>query len=231
MAPQRSQRPAPDDRELRDVVAPRPALRHDLLHDGMIWDVVAEQVDLGDGGRVRREFVDHPGAVAVIALDADDRLLLQRQYRHPVGRELWEPPAGLLDVDHEPAQAAAARELAEEADLVADRWDVLVDYFTSPGGSNEAIRMFLARDLREVPVEDRFAREAEELEMEPRWVSIDDAVAAVLAGQVHNPSAVVGILAVRAARAAGWSTLRPVDAPWPERRDAGDAPNPTGPPA
>ena len=195
----------------------------------MIWDVVAEQVDLGDGGRVRREFVDHPGAVAVIALDADDRLLLQRQYRHPVGRELWEPPAGLLDVDHEPAQAAAARELAEEADLVADRWDVLVDYFTSPGGSNEAIRMFLARDLREVPVEDRFAREAEELEMEPRWVSIDGAVAAVLAGQVHNPSAVVGILAVQAARAADWSTLRPVDAPWPERRDAGEAPNPTGP--
>ncbi|OIQ79699.1 ADP-ribose pyrophosphatase [mine drainage metagenome] len=229
MAPARSQRPATDAGELRDVVAPRPALHHDLLHDGMIWDVVAEQVDLGNGGRVRREFIDHPGAVAVIAIDADDRLLLQRQYRHPVGRELWEPPAGLLDVDHEPAQAAAARELAEEADLVADRWDVLVDYFTSPGGSNEAIRMFLARDLREVPVEERFAREAEELEMEPRWVPIDDAVAAVLAGQVHNPSAVVGILATQAARAAGWSTLRPVDAPWPERHGAGDAPTSTDP--
>ncbi len=229
MGRDQSQRHATEGGELRDVVAPRPTQRRDLLHDGMIWDVVVEQVDLGDGGRVRREFVDHPGAVAVIAIDADDRLLLQRQYRHPVGRELWEPPAGLLDVDGEPAQAAAARELAEEADLVADRWDVLVDYFTSPGGSNEAIRMFLARDVREVPVEERFAREAEELEMEPRWVRIDDAVAAVLAGQVHNPSAVVGILAAQAARAAGWSTLRPVDAPWPERRGAGGDPTSTGP--
>ncbi len=218
-----------DAGELRDVVAPRPAREHELLHDGMIWDVVAERVDLGDGGIVRREFIDHPGAVAVVAIDEDDRLLLLRQYRHPVRRELWEPPAGLLDVDHEPAQAAAARELAEEADLVAGRWDVLVDYFTSPGGSNEAIRIFLARDLRDVPVAERFAREAEELEMEPRWVSIDDAVSAVLTGRVHNPSAVVGILAARAAQAAGWSTLRPVDAPWPERHGAGDGPSSRGP--
>lgn len=212
--------------ELRDVVAPRPAGGRDLLHDGMIWDVVAEQVDLGDGGRVRREFIDHPGAVAVIAIDDEDRLLLQRQYRHPVGRELWEPPAGLLDVDGEPAQIAAARELAEEADLVADRWDVLVDYFTSPGGSNEAIRMFLARGLHEVPVHERFAREAEELEMEPRWVPLDDAVVAVLEGRVHNPSAVVGILAAQAARATGWTALRPVETPWPERRHPGDVPGP-----
>jgi len=220
----RAQRQSHAAGELRDVVAPRPTQQHDLLHDGMIWDVVVEQVDLGEGGRVRREFIDHPGAVAVIAIDEDDRLLLQRQYRHPVGRELWEPPAGLLDVDGESAQVAAARELAEEADLVADRWDVLVDYFTSPGGSNESIRMFLARDLHVVPVDERFAREAEELEMEPRWVPLDDAVAAVLAGQVHNPSAVVGILAARAARAAGWTTLRQADAPWPERRAPASAP-------
>lgn len=205
-------------RDLGDVVAPRPVVTAGVLHHGMIWDVAADTVDLGAGGTVRREYIDHPGAVAVIALDEHERVLLLRQYRHPVGRELWEPPAGLLDVDGEDAQVGAARELAEETDLVADRWDVLVDYFTSPGGSNEAIRVFLARGLSAVPVEERFSREAEELEMEPRWVPLDEAVAAVLGGSLHNPSTVVGVLAVRAARDAGWSTLRPTSTPWPERR-------------
>lgn len=209
-----------EDGDLTDVVARRPVMAADALHRGMIWDVVAETVDLGAGGTVRREYIDHPGAVAVVALDELGRVLLLRQYRHPAGRELWEPPAGLLDVAGEDAQVAAARELAEEADLVADRWDVLVDFYTSPGGSNEAIRIFLARGLSEVPLEERFSREAEELEMEPRWVPLEEAVLAVLDGALHNPAAVVGVLAARAARDAGWSTLRPVSTPWPERRSA-----------
>lgn len=188
------------------------------LYDGRIFDLRADTVDLGAGGVVTRDYVDHPGAVAVVALDAEDRVLLLRQYRHPVGRELWEPPAGLLDLPGEDACVAAARELAEEADLTAGRWDVLVDYFTTPGGSNEALRVFLARDLAPVPPELRFDREAEELDMPQRWVPLDEAASAVLAGALHNPSAVVGILAAVAARAAGWATLRPADAPWPERR-------------
>ncbi len=201
-----------------DVVAPRPASSGVTVYQGRIFDLRSDTVDLGAGGVVQRDYVDHPGAVAVVALDEHERVLLLRQYRHPVGRELWEPPAGLLDVPGEDACVAAARELAEEADLRAARWDVLVDYYTTPGGSNEALRVFLARDLSAVPADERHTREAEELDMELRWLPLDDAVAAVLAGGVHNPSAVVGILAAQAGRADCWQGLRPADAPWPERR-------------
>lgn len=195
-----------------DRAAPRPVVASEVLHEGIIWDVVRDTVELGDA-TVRREYVRHPGAVAVLALDDDDRVLLLRQYRHPVGQELWEPPAGLLDVDGEPLQVAAARELAEEADLVADRWWTLADYRTTPGGSDEHVRVFLARGLRPVPHGERHEREDEERDIEARWFMLDDAVGAVLAGTLHNPSAVVGVLAAAASRARGWTDLRPADAP------------------
>jgi ADP-ribose pyrophosphatase len=201
-----------------DAVAPRPVLERRLLHRGRVWDIVSDRVDLGDGAVVTREVVDHPGAVAVLALDDEDRVLLLRQYRHPVGRELWEIPAGLLDVDGEPAQLAAARELGEETDVRAASWSVLVDYYTTPGGSTEAVRIYLARGITAVPEDERHERHDEERDIELRWVALDDAVSAVLTGAVHNPSAVVGLLAAQSARAGGWSALRPVDAPWPERR-------------
>ena len=203
---------------LHDVHAPRPVTGTQVSHAGMVWDVVREDVDLGDAGTVTREYVRHPGAVGVLALDERDRVLLVRQYRHPVGYELWEMPAGLLDVDGEPALDAARRELAEEADLRADRWDLLLDWFNTPGGSDEAFRLYLARDLHEVPEADRHAREDEEAEMVPVWVPLEQAREAVLTGRLHNPTAVVGVLAVCAARDAGWSTLRPADAPWPQHK-------------
>ncbi len=203
--------------QIRDVAVAKPVLASDVIHHGAIFDLRVEEVDLGHT-TVRREYIDHPGAVAIIVLDPDDRVLMLKQYRHPVRRELWEPPAGLLDVADEPAQAAAARELAEEADLIADTWHVLADYFTTPGGNNEALRVFLARDVRPVPATDRHERQDEEVDMPQRWVPLEDAVTAVLAGDVHNPSAVVGILAAAASKAGGWHSLRPVDAPWPERR-------------
>jgi ADP-ribose pyrophosphatase len=184
-----------------------------MLHEGMIWDVVRDTVDLGDAGTVRREYVRHPGAVSVVALDDDDRVLLLRQYRPAVRQELWEPPAGLLDVPGEPLQAAAARELAEEADLVAAQWWTLVDYRSSPGGSDEALRVFLARGLTPVPESDRHTREAEEHGMPMTWVPLSDAVTAVLEGRLHNPSTVIGVLAAATARANGWAGLRPADAP------------------
>lgn len=202
---------------LRDELVSRDVLMHEVLHKGSIFDLVVDEVDLGDTV-VRREFIDHPGAVAIIVLDDADRVLLLRQYRHPVRRELWEPPAGLLDVAGERAQEAAARELAEEADLIADTWHVLVDYFTTPGGNNEALRVFLARDVREVPQVDRHDRIDEEAGMPSQWVPLDDAVAAVLRGEIHNPSAVVGVLAAAASKAGNWTSLRPADSPWPERR-------------
>ncbi|TDE90292.1 NUDIX hydrolase [Occultella glacieicola] len=197
-----------------DEPAALPVTDSRTIHSGRVFDIVAETVDLGDAGAVHREFMKHPGAVAVVALDTEDRVLLLRQYRHPVRSYLWEVPAGLLDVADEPLVDAAARELAEEADLQAARWDTLVDYYTSPGGSDEALRIFLARDLSDVPEGGTFTREGEEAGMELRWVPLADAVALVLVGALHNPSAVAGLLALQAARATGLSGLRPADAPW-----------------
>lgn len=212
---------AGEDR-LEDRFAPRDVVGRATLHTGRVFDLVRDDVDLGEAGVVTREYLDHPGAVAVVVLDEDDRVLLLRQYRHPLRAELWEIPAGLLDVDGEPAVDAAARELAEEADLVAGRWDVLVDFATTPGASNESLRVFLARDVQEVPHADRHTRTGEESEIVTRWVPLDEAVERTLTGGLHNPSAVVGILAAAASRAGGWSSLRSVDAPWPYRR--GDLP-------
>ena len=187
------------------------------VHHGLIWDVRRDEVDLGDGQTVTREVVDHTGAVGVVVLDARDRVLLLRQYRHPVRSYLWEPPAGLLDVAGEDPHVAAARELAEEADLVADEWHVLVDFYNSPGGSTEAFRCYLARRVREVPAGERHQREHEERNMARAWVDLSQARDLVLAGKLHNPTTVCGVLAAAAAREAGWATLRPADAPWPER--------------
>lgn len=202
---------------LADRLEARPVLDSEVVHHGLIWDVVRERVDLGGAaGEVTREYVHHPGAVAIVALDEHDRVAMVQQYRHPVRSYTWEVPAGLLDVDGEDPWLAAARELHEEADLAAVQWHVLVDYFSSPGGLDEALRVYLARGLSHVPEHDRHEREGEELGMPLRWVDLDEAQQAVLTGRVHNPSAVVGVLAAHAARARDWATLRPHDAPWPE---------------
>jgi len=205
-----------DRPEFADSFAHRPVTASETVYSGLVWDVVRDTVDLGEAGTVRREYVKHTGAVAVMAMDDDGRVLFIRQYRHPVGMQLWELPAGLLDVAGEPPLEAARRELAEEADLRAERWDVLVDWFNSPGGMTEALRLYLARGLSEVPEAERHTREAEEHGMLTAWVPLAEAVDAVLTGRLHNPGSVVGVLAADAAARQGWSTLRPGDAPWPE---------------
>ena len=181
-------------------------VEHEVVYEGRVWDLARDVVDLGES-RVVREYVAHPGAVAVIALDDDDRVLLLSQYRHPVAHVLWEPPAGLLDVPGEDPVRAAARELAEEADLVAGRWWRLVEFFTTPGGSSERITVFLARDLSPVPEAARYGREDEEAGMVARWVPLDEAVAGVLGGRFASPTTTAGVLAAAAARARGWDTL------------------------
>lgn len=202
---------------LRDRLERRPVLSSVLSFGGRVWDVRSERVDLGEGGVVTRDFVDHTGAVAVLALDAADRVVLVQQYRHPVGAFEWELPAGLLDVDGEPAQVSAARELHEEADLVAGEWHLLLDHYTSPGGSTEALRVFLARDLAAVPEDEQHSREGEELGMPVRRVPLDELVEAVLAGDVHNVTLMVSVLTASRLRSRGWDGLRPVDSPWPTR--------------
>jgi ADP-ribose pyrophosphatase len=153
--------------------------------------------------------MDHPGAVAVIAVDAEGWVLLQRQYRHPVKALLWEPPAGLLDVPGEPLVDTARRELNEEADLAASDWRHLISFNSTPGGTNEVITVFLARGLTVVPAEERFERSDEEASMVPAWLPLEEAVELVMSGAVHSPSAVVGVLAAWRAlsQPGGWDAL------------------------
>ncbi|MEO7069238.1 MAG: NUDIX hydrolase [Nostocoides sp.] len=198
------------------VDAPDPAsvIASETVWSGRIFDVVRESFHLPGAGEVTREVVRHQPAVAVLVLDDADRVLLIQQYRHAVGLREWELPAGLLDQAGEPALDGAKRELHEEADAVASDWHVLVDYLSSPGFTDEGLRIYLARGVSEVPVADRFAREAEELDMPTRWVPLDEVHAAVLRGDVRNAALVIGTLAAYAGRERGWTTLRPAEAPW-----------------
>jgi ADP-ribose pyrophosphatase len=199
-----------------DEDADRPVLDVVGRFDGAVWSVRSDTVDL-DGHVVVRDVVAHPGAVGIVALDEGDRILLLRQYRHPVGRYLFEPPAGLLDLADEPPDRTARRELREEAGLEADRWDTLVDYLNSPGGTSETFRCYLARGLRVLPGGRERTGEAEERHLPQAWVDLDEARDLALSGALQNPTAVLGILAAWTARAGGWRSLRPVDAPWPVR--------------
>ena len=205
---------------IEDVPERHEVLGDELIHRGKVFDVAREVFDY-DGRRITREIVRHPGAVAILALDDEGRVLLIRQYRHPIRTRAWEIPAGLLDQAGEPPLAAAQRELAEEADLAAARWDVLAEFQNSPGGSDETIRVYLARDVSAVPA---FARSDEEADIEVRWAPLDDVVDAVLARRVQSPSLVVGVLAAQASRARDWATLAPGDEPWPRHPVAGAAP-------
>jgi 8-oxo-dGTP pyrophosphatase MutT (NUDIX family) len=180
---------------------------------GPVFRVFTDQVEMPDGEVVARDYLRHIGAVAVVALDERDRVVLVRQYRHPVGRELWELPAGLVDVAGEQLPEVAARELAEEADLRAGRLDLLVDLHPSPGVSDERIRVFLARDLSPAP--QPHARQHEEATMSVARIGLDDSVQMVFDGQITNATAAAGLLATARARDLGWSPLRPVDARLP----------------
>ncbi len=187
----------------------------DTVYEGRIISVRKDVVTMPGDTTSQRDVVVHPGAVGVVALDDEGRILLVNQYRHPVGTRLDELPAGLLDVDGEPALEAAQRELAEEAGLAADTWHVLVDTLTSSGMTDEAIRVFLARDLHEV---ERDVQEHEELDMTSRWVPLEEAVRTVLAGELENGMAAIGLLAADRAVRDGFASLRPADAPWPSRK-------------
>lgn len=208
------------DSPIEDGPELHPSTSDTLLHHGRVWDVATETFDY-DGKAITREVIRHPGAVAVLALDDEGRVLLIRQYRHPIRTRAWEIPAGLLDVSGEPPLTGAQRELAEEADLAAATWHVLADFQNSPGGSDETIRVYLARDVSAVPA---FARHDEEADIEVRWVPLDDVVDAVLARRVQSPSLVVGALAAVASRARDWATLAPGDEPWLRHPVIGGAP-------
>lgn len=198
--------------DLADDVVAVEVVSSEIEFHGRVWDIRRDEFRFG-AATLTREYVDHTGAVAILAMDEQDRVLLIKQYRHPIGARDWEIPAGLLDIDGESPVIGAQRELAEEADLVADEWNLLCDFATSPGGSNEVIRVYLARGL--TPTGSVYERSEEEAEIETRWVDLDDAVDSVLSRSVGNAILSLALLTAHASRARGWTTLGDADSPWP----------------
>jgi len=199
---------------IADVPEQWPVVSSAELFRGRLISVRADKVRMPDNQIAEREVVLHPGAVGVLALDDSDRILLIRQYRHPVGRLLWEIPAGLRDVAGEDPFRTAQRELLEEAGYRARDWRVLADYFSSPGFSTERLRVYLARDLELVPQAERdFVPRDEEAFLLTSWLPLEAAVAKVFAGELHNGVTALGILAGYAARSGGFARLRPADSP------------------
>jgi ADP-ribose pyrophosphatase len=197
---------------MEDVPERWPVTGTDVWLKHWLVTVRADQVQMPDNHQAERMVVTHPGAVAILALDEADRVLMIRQYRHPVGYLLWEIPAGLRDVAGEPLVATARRELLEETGYQARDWHVLVDTFTSPGFTNERVRIFLARGLEQVP-HPGYERTDEEKFLTADWIPLTDAVRLALAGKLHNGETINGLLAAHAARSDGFSGLRPADAP------------------
>ena len=168
-------------------------LKSEVVFAGRIWDVLRETFDY-NGEPLVREFVKHPGAVAVVAINERQEVLLIKQYRHPVGEYLWEVPAGLLDVEGESLEEAAKRELLEETGFVAENWQLLNSFHTTPGGNSETIHIFLAQELRHQGHD--LDLEGEEVDMQVDWVPLTDAVSSILKSEMRSPSASVGIMAL-----------------------------------
>jgi ADP-ribose pyrophosphatase len=183
----------------------------ELVFDGMVWGVRRDVFDYR-GEDITREYMDHTGAVAIFAMDENDQVLLIQQYRHPVRLREWEIPAGLLDVEGEDPLVAAKRELAEEVDIEARDWSVLAEFATSPGGSDEVIRIYLARGL--TATAEAFERTAEEADIVVRWAPLADLVTAVLERRIQNPSLCIAVLAASAAERRNWDTLGDANEPW-----------------
>ncbi|BFM25592.1 NUDIX hydrolase [Microbacterium sp. che218] len=178
--------------ELRDEKVDLEIVSTDLVYQGAVWDVRSDTVRYGDS-EMTRQYVEHPGAAAVVAIDDEERVVLIQQYRHPIKERDWEIPAGLLDVAGEPPMETAKRELTEEADLAADRWQHLVSMHTTPGGNDEVVHLFLARGLR--AVETDFEREHEESDMRLERVPLAEVIDGVLAGRLRNGILATGALA------------------------------------
>ena len=193
----------PDPQPLADEPQERQTTAHERVWCGPIFAVDADHVRLGPGQEpMARQVVAHHDAVAVVALrqgpdssqdDGAAELLVVRQYRHPVRAALWEIPAGLLDVDGEDPLTAAARELAEEAELQAGAYERLATFLTSPGCSTERLYVYMATELSEAAPD--FVREDEEAEIVSQWFPLADVLAAVDRGDLGSPTLVVGVLA------------------------------------
>ena len=176
---------------LRDEPFEVDVTRSETVYNGYVWDVREDTFRYGNASLVRH-YLDHSGAVAVVAVDDEQRVLLIQQYRHPIRSRDWEIPAGLLDIEGEKPQEAAARELAEEADLLAESWHDLGNFAVSPGGSQEFVRIFLATGVRSTG--ETFDREGEEADIRKAWVPISEVLEGISEGRLHNGIMTIGVL-------------------------------------
>jgi len=177
---------------------PSSAIRDlETVFDGRVWDVVSKTFDFENEVLVR-EYIKHPGAVAVLAINELDEVLLIKQYRAPVNEFLYEMPAGIRDSADESDLHSAQRELAEETDYQANSWSHLHSFYTTPGSSSEIIEIFLAQDLN--PTGTTFERTSEEKTMIPIWVPFTDVLQAVMTSKVKSPTLVVAVLSFAAQR-------------------------------
>lgn len=200
------------DRErVADYRAPKESERSNTVFQGAKTAMRVDWLRMPgtDGDEVvPREYMEHPGASAALALDSDNRVLLLNQYRHATGHRLWELPAGVRDQEGEPPVRTAQRELLEEAGYRAEHWHQLADFFPSAGFSSERIHVFLARGLTELPeAEIGFERVHEEADMPVAWLPLEDAKTAVLQGRLRNGATVIGVLAAAASAGDGFASL------------------------
>lgn len=184
--------------ELRDEPEEWAVANRQTLGRGLISDFMRDELPTKEGPMAIRDYLTHPGAVAVIAMDDDDHIVVLKQYRHPLRLRMVEPPAGLLDNMDEDPLTAAKRELAEEAQLAAEQWLTLVDVSTSPGCLQETIRIYLARDLSVVPPPSGFVAAGEEAELEVGLAKFEDLVSGILEGHIQSPTMCLGVLALDA---------------------------------
>jgi 8-oxo-dGDP phosphatase len=184
----------------------------ETIYVGSILALRADDVRMPGGNVAKTEVVENFGAVAILAIDEDNNIVLVYQYRQPLGRRLWELPAGLLDAGGELPHLTAARELQEEVGLSAKDWSVLVDLDTAPGFSDESVRVYRATVLSDIGRPDSHDEEAD---LVVKWFPLSEAVRMVFNGQIVNSIAVAGILAAYAMP--DTDLMRPVDAPWTDR--------------
>lgn len=179
---------------LSDHAGSRPVTHSSSVYQGMVWNIGCDTIDFSPGVRFEREYVDHTGAVAVLAFTPEGAAIVIRQYRHPAASTMWEIPAGLRDHAGEDAAGAAARELTEETGYRVGSIEPLVSFFPSPGGSTELIDVFVARDCTRAPRVD-FTREHEEAEIEVRTVDFAELLDAARSGRLRNGTLLTAVFA------------------------------------
>jgi ADP-ribose pyrophosphatase len=202
---------------ISDRIVEHPLVARKTIYEGMVWDIRHDTFEL-NGIVIERDYVVHPGAVAIIAINDNAEMLLIEQYRHAQSKIMWEAPAGLLDASDESPLEAAKRELYEETGYEAAIWNVLVDFANSPGGSTEQFRIFLAQGLT-MHAGGRPVGDDEEFEMPMHWIPVQDVVESIARGAVTNPQLVLGTYAALMAMADPDMVVRSADAPWHARED------------